>query len=150
VVDPEIVRWLNIGLPYTTGDAERFIAGATGAWLERRGAHFAVVEAPDGPLLGYLGVLAAEAGMQAVEIVYWVAAFARGRGAAKAALRLALDWIPAGIGSPRVELGMVDGNEASARVAEACGFVVREVIANGATLDGRPVDERIYELRRTD
>ena len=46
----------------------------------------------------------------------------------------------------RIELAMVDGNEASIRVAEANGFQLREIVSGGATLDGRPADERIYDF----
>lgn len=149
VVDPDIVRWLDIELPYTLADGEEFIAGTEAAWRDRSGAHFVIAERRDGPLRGYIGALSVEDQMRVVEVVYWVIAGARGRGLARRSLRLLLDWLPEAIGPERIELGMVDGNEASARVAESCGFVLREVRAGEAILDDEPADERIYEYPRS-
>lgn len=146
VGDAEIVRWMTIELPVTVEDAERFILDTQGAWDKREAAHFAIAEDPGGPMIGYLGVLSVEDSMRAVEIGYWVARHARAKGVARSALRLALDWIPDAIGPERIELGMAKGNEASARVAEACGFVLREVVAGGVELHGAKRDEWIFEL----
>ena len=146
VVDDEIVRWMDIRLPYTLEDAAGFIAGTGEAWEDRNGAHFVITVPGDGSLRGYLGVLDVEDGMRVVEIGYWVARESRGRGLATAALQAALDWIPDAIGPERIELGMVEGNVASARIAENCGFVLRETIENALTIAGEPKSEHIYEL----
>ena len=147
IQDAEVVRWLNIELPYTLDDARRFIAATEHRWQERSGAHLAITSSTTGAFLGYLGVLDADRRMSVVEVVYWVAASARGGGVAAAALQLVLPWIQDTISPERIELGMVDGNVASAVVAERNGFVLREIVAGVATLDGEPADERVYELR---
>ncbi|MDJ0959834.1 MAG: GNAT family N-acetyltransferase [Acidimicrobiia bacterium] len=146
IQDADVVRWLNITLPYTTDDARLFIAAADERWQERGGAHFAITSPATGAFLGYLGALDAERRMSVVEIVYWVAAPARGNGVATAALKLVLPWIQEEIAPERIELGMVAGNDASARVAERNGFVLREIVPDAATLDGGAADERIYEF----
>ena len=147
IQDPEIVRWLGIEVPYTIDDARRFIDRAADQWDRRQGAHFVIADLENSDPLGYLGVLAVEPDMAVVEIVYWVAADARGRGVATAALADVLPWIAEAIAPERIELGMVGGNTASAAVAEACGFVLHEVVPGGGTLDGKPGDERIYRWR---
>ena len=147
IQDREVVRWLDIELPYTLADATGFIAKTADQWEQRRAAHFAIAEPANGAFQGYLGVLAVDDGMRVVEIVYWVAATARGRSVATSALRLVLPWIVETLAPERIELGMVDGNVASASVAEANGFVLHEVAPGAATLDGAPADELLYRWR---
>ena len=95
-------------------------------------------------------MLDAERRMSVVEIVYWVAAGARGAGVATAAVKLVLPWIQEEIAPERIELGMTAGNEASASVAKRNGFVLRETVSGAAALDGQPADEHIYELRSSE
>ena len=144
IQDPEVVRWLSIELPYTRNDAVRFVGAAAARWRERREAHFVIAAAGDGRFLGYIGVLPVEAARQVVELVYWVAAAARGRGVATAAVVSVLPWVEATFAPDTIELGMVDGNEGSARVAERAGFRLAEIRSGAATLDGAVADERIY------
>jgi RimJ/RimL family protein N-acetyltransferase len=146
IQDPEVVRWLNVDMPYTLEDAVGFIAEVVERWEKRAGAHFVIADAGDGRFLGYLGVLDAGQSMNVVEIVYWVAAAGRRRGVARRAVALALEWVLLELAPERIELAMIDGNEASIRVAEANGFQLREIVSGGATLDGRPADTRIYDF----
>ena len=146
IQDPEVVRWLNIDMPYTLEDAAGFIAKVVERWEQRAGAHFVIADADNGRYRGYLGGLDAGEAMNVVEIVYWVAAPARRRGVARRAVALALEWTLQDLAPDRIELAMVDGNEASIRVAEANGFQLREIVEGGAMLDGRPADERIYDF----
>ena len=61
------------------------------------------------------------------DAVWWVDAALRGRGVATAGVRALLDLaladLPAGLGLHGVHCGIEDGNPASRRVAEKCGFV---------------------------
>jgi RimJ/RimL family protein N-acetyltransferase len=143
IQDPEIVRWLDIGLPYTQADAEEFVVKAPRQWEEGSAAHFVVER--DGSFAGYIAALGLDGTLDAVEIVYWVAKGHRGDGVAFAALAALVGWLVES-GASRIELGMTYGNGASAAVAERAGFVLREVVADAAMLDGEPADERIYEL----
>jgi RimJ/RimL family protein N-acetyltransferase len=145
IQDPDTVRWLDIRLPYTIEDARTFIASCADQWETRKGAQFAVTD-PDDGFVGYIGVLAVEEGMRVVEIVYWVAASARGAGTAGRALRTAIPWVEASVGPDRIELGMLEGNTASARTAESAGFVLREVQEVTKAEGGPPVRELIYQL----
>lgn len=143
VQDPETVRWMAIDLPYTLQDAEGFIAGTSAAWEDRSAAHF-VISAPDGRFLGYLGVLSVENHMRVVELGYWVARSARGRGVATAAVGLVIDWIRTEVVPDRIELGMLVGNAASRAVAEKSGFVLEGVKPGRIDPAGNPRDEWIF------
>ncbi len=145
VQDPEIVRWMALDVPYPIEVAEAFIVGTGQAWEERVAAHFVIADEDD-RLIGYLGVLSVEDRMRMVEFGYWVAARARGRGVASAALRLAVAWARDALAPERMELGMLDGNEASAAVAESAGFVFDRMEPSDKLLYGEPVEERIYVL----
>jgi RimJ/RimL family protein N-acetyltransferase len=145
IQDGEIVRWLAIALPYTIEDAERFVDRASDRWERGEGAHLAMEAAADGRFLGYLGVLPVD-GWRRVELVYWVAAAERRRGFASRGVALAVEWARTVLRPDRIELGMADGNEASARIAQRAGFVLAERRPGAATLDGRSVDEVVYVL----
>lgn len=121
VQDPETVKWMAIDLPYSLEDARGFIAGTSAAWDRRAAAHFVIADL-DGAFLGYLGVLSVEDRMRVVELGYWVARFARGRGVATNAVGLAVEWIQTELVPDRIELGMLAGNTGSRAVAEKSGF----------------------------
>ncbi len=146
--DPEIVRWLDVELPYTLEDALEFIDAASERWEERREAHFAVADPDDDEMIGYLGVLRVEGTADVSEIVYWVRPGRRGRGVATDAVLLALPWIEGVIRPRRLEASMVAGNLRSQSVVEACGFVLDGVRPGAARLDGNPADERVYRYHR--
>lgn len=143
--DPETVRWMAIDLPYTIEDARGFIEGSSSAWERREAAHFLIAGQDDG-LIGYLGVLSVEDRMSVVELGYWVAPWARRRGVATRAVRLAIGWAREALEPQRVELGMLAGNDASRRVAESAGFVLQRTEQSDKLLDGQPTEEWIFVL----
>jgi RimJ/RimL family protein N-acetyltransferase len=117
--DPEVVHWLpNIPQPYGPADARSFIAEAS-SWLRAgRDASFAIVDERD-VLLGVVGVRANE---NPPTVGYWVAPEARGRGLATAATGALCTWAFRTFACPRLALHVEEGNLASRRVAEKCGF----------------------------
>ena len=142
IQDPEIFRWIDIDQPYTTERATSFVGCTADDWAGRRGAHF-VIDV-DGEFAGYLGVLAVEPDMTVVELMYWLGATSRGRGLTTEAVQLVIPWIVEDINPDRIELGMIAGNAASARVAIESGFVFDRAIPDAARLDGHPADEHVY------
>ena len=147
VQDPEIVRWMAIPLPYTIDDAQGFVETTADKWQNREAAHFVLTAGASDQLAGYMGALAVEDGMKAVEIGYWVAADHRGRGLTLRALDLLVPWLKNTLNPQRIELGMIEGNAASARIAEKAGFVLPRVDEAAVTLDGVPTDEIIYVIK---
>lgn len=146
IQDPEIVRWLGIELPYTLDDAEGFIEKTSRQWEARQAAQFVIADRATGEFIGYLGVLSVLPGMKVVEVVCWIGADFRRRRFATQALETVVPWIEEEIGPERIELGMIEGNVVSAAIAESAGFDLYAIIIGGATLDGEPANERIYEL----
>jgi RimJ/RimL family protein N-acetyltransferase len=112
--DPEIPRWTFVPSPYSLADAEAFIASSAEEEAEGRSANFLAVDADDGSLLGSFSIM---------EIGYWVAAEARGRGVATRCVRLLANWARDELGLTRLEILPHKDNVASRRVAEKAGFM---------------------------
>ena len=120
--DPEIPRWTRVPSPYTAAHAEEWLAGC-GAELEAGTAiDWLVVGAEDGELLGSIGLMGIDRERAYGEIGYWIAAPARGRGAAGRAVRLVRDWAVAELGLREVEVLVHERNVASLAVARRAGF----------------------------
>ncbi|HTT86015.1 MAG TPA: GNAT family N-acetyltransferase [Acidimicrobiales bacterium] len=121
--DPEIARWTaSIPWPYTEEDARSWIATHEEGWARGTAAEFAVAAASDGRLLGSLGFRPVDRVGGTAGVGYWVAAPARGRGVATAALVLGTRWALQTVGLAMVELVTMIGNVASERVAQKAGF----------------------------
>jgi RimJ/RimL family protein N-acetyltransferase len=83
-----------------------------------------------------------------VDIGYWVAPWARGRGVATRSLRLATRWAIVERGAERVQLRADVDNAASRIVAERAGFRLDGVIraARWNARRGRRVDLALYSI----
>ncbi len=88
-------------------------------------AGFAITDAPSGSLLGNIALVITEAEGCWAEVMYWLAAPARGRGAATEAVRTLARWAFETLPIERIELLTDTDNEASQRVAGRVGFVPR-------------------------
>jgi RimJ/RimL family protein N-acetyltransferase len=142
--DPEIRRMLpHIPNPYTTADAEEYIAG-TRVDLTA-GRTLATAIEVDGTLAGSIDLRLLDGfdGTTA-EIGYWVAAPARGRGVASAATRLLSDHGFDHLGVCRIELNAALDNPASGRVAEKAGFELEGVRRAWRIVAGVPTDFALY------
>ena len=124
--DAEIVRYTRVPANYTEAMARRWMQDkyVTGASGEE--AHFAVVAAPDGELLGSLGLHLESEGR--ARVGYFLGAAARGRGIATRAVRLVSRWAFDELGVARLELVTDPENQASQRVAERTGFTREGVL----------------------
>lgn len=142
--DSEIRRMLpHIPQPYTTADAEEYIAG-TRVDLTAGTTLPTVIEV-DGALAGSIDLRLLDGfdGLTA-EIGYWVAGFARGRGVASTAARLLCDHGFEKLGLQRIELNAALNNPASARVAENAGFELEGVRRTWRIVAGVPTDFALY------
>jgi len=125
-------RWLSAPQPYTLEDGRRWCVDT--AHLLRAmgdGIHWTITDAHTDQYLGGIGVRSTDWLRRSTEIGYAMAPWARGRGYAPEALRIAAEWILREHGFNRVELFAATGNTASQRVAEKAGFV-REGVARNA------------------
>jgi RimJ/RimL family protein N-acetyltransferase len=147
--DGEIARWIHqLPSPYRESDAREYVLSTEAAWNERIGAFFAVVECEGGALVGSIAVNVLDPELANVEVGYWTAASARGRGLTTRALRLLSVWALREAGAERVQLRADVLNAASLRVAEKAGFT-REGTLRASGFNGRQnrrVDYAVFSL----
>jgi RimJ/RimL family protein N-acetyltransferase len=128
--DPEISRWTAAPDPYTAADARAWVRGEP-LPKEPPGdrVSFAIADAQDDNhhLLGSISIQRIERGARG-EIGYWLAPWARGRGAMARAVRLLARWSFEEFELRRVELVIAVENVASNRVAERAGFTREGVL----------------------
>lgn len=151
--DAELARWLDrLPQPYTERDALEYVARAARGWAGAdEETPLAVTDASTAEIVGSCG-LSWRPGHSIVEVGYWTARSARGRGVAPRAVRLLAGWALAELGFARLELRAEPGNAASLRVAEKAGFsfegILRAVHEDART--GARVDHALYSLLATE
>jgi|tagenome__1003787_1003787.scaffolds.fasta_scaffold20960930_2 RimJ/RimL family protein N-acetyltransferase len=150
--DPVTERWLgNLPQPYTSADAQKFLAERPEDLASATGVSWAMAEPGTGPLVGVMSLFEIRFGVDA-ELGYWVHPAARGRGVATEGARLALRHAfvqpeDGGLGLARVRALSAAGNTASRRVLEKAGMTEqgRERLAV-RTRGGRLVDAAVYDI----
>ncbi len=117
--DEEILFWTNEPRDLTPEMArsaiERHLSHPTDAG-------FAITDLASGSLLGNIALVITEAEPNWAEVMYWLAAPARGRGAATEAVRTMARWAFETFPIERIELLTDPENVASQRVAQRAGF----------------------------
>src|SRR5262245_11230381 len=150
--DYEVALYLDeVPQPYHLEDAREFFALSDEGWRTGTMTNFAVLLDGIGGATGGVGVRWAQISTGVAEVGYWIAADARGRGAATAATRLVSRWaFEAEPTLQRVELRAAVENPASNRVAEKAGFAREGVLRQqryNARL-GRRIDFVMWSLLR--
>ncbi len=151
--DPEIGRWTRLPYPYGQADAVAFVERSAIEATERTAQNYVIIDPATGDLLGASGVHHVDEARSTLELGYWVAAAARGRGVASAAARLvALAAIEAGFA--RVEAEVLVGNDASCRVLTKAGLThegtLRSVAADGCGSGAPRIDVHVFSLVAAD
>jgi RimJ/RimL family protein N-acetyltransferase len=126
--DPEIPRWTFMAEGLTVPQAREWIDRAHDMTVRARAVRLAIVDANDGTFLGQIGVGRLDWEHQRGEVFYWLAAPARGRGVAAAAVRIVTPWAFEVLNLARIEIIVDPGNDASQRVAEAAGYTREGVL----------------------
>ena len=147
--DPEIAQWIHqLPSPYTARDAREYVFSTEAAWGDRLGAFFAVVECASGQVVGSIALHVTDRELANLEVGYWTAARARGRGLTTRALRLLSGWALREVGAEWVQLRADVRNGASIRVAEKAGFTCEGTLrASGFnSRENRRVDYAVYSL----
>ncbi len=120
--DEDIFRWTterrDLTLKLLRNAIERYLSHPTYAGL-------AITDASSGRLLGNIALVISEAEPCWAEVMYWLAAPARGRGVATGAVRTIARWAFETLAIERIELLTDEGNNASQGVARRAGFVPR-------------------------
>jgi RimJ/RimL family protein N-acetyltransferase len=147
--DVEIARWIHqLPTPYRESDARDYVVSTEAAWNDGLGAFFAVVDCGSGDPVGSIGLHVLDRELANVEVGYWTAAAARGRGVTTRALKLLSGWALREAGAERVQLRADVLNTASLRVAEKAGFTREGTLrASGFNArEGRRVDCAVFSL----
>ncbi|MEU6916476.1 GNAT family N-acetyltransferase [Streptomyces olindensis] len=135
--DPVMHQWHA-----RAADSEEEVAGWIRdwhrAWEEEREAHWAVVDAGSGALLGRVALREMRLDDGTAEVAYWTVPEARGRGVATRATTALTRWALDEVGFHRLELLHAVRNEASCRVAVGTGFALEGTKRDAALQpDGR-------------
>jgi ribosomal-protein-alanine N-acetyltransferase len=144
VQDPEIPRFTAIPPTHTLPSVASWIASRPDAMAAGEGIDFAIADGVDGQLVGSIGVGRSADDPRCAEVGYWVAAPARGRGVATAALRLVTAWALSELELARIQLTTHEENAPSQHVAEAAGFRREGLLRALREQHGRRVDLVMY------
>ncbi|MER6026781.1 GNAT family N-acetyltransferase [Streptomyces sp. NPDC001851] len=121
--DPLMHQW-HIRAADSEEEVADWITRWRNCWQGERQAHWAVVDADTGELLGRVALREIVLGDGCAEVAYWTVARARGRGVAVRATTALSRWAFEEIGFHRLELSHATTNEASCRVAVKTGFAL--------------------------
>jgi len=145
----EIARWIHqIPSPYVVRDAREYVLSTQAAWTNGSGAFFAFEERAGGGIAGSIAVHVLDRDLANLEVGYWTAAAARGRGLTTHALKLISSWALGRAGAERLQLRADVLNLASLRVAEKAGFRREGTLrASGFNArENRRVDYAVFSL----
>jgi RimJ/RimL family protein N-acetyltransferase len=126
--DPEIVRWTRVPPRYGEAEARAYLLARHDAIAAGACAPFAIVRAPDGPLLGSVSLMRFAPAHARAEVGYWLARAARGQGHAVRAVRVICSWGFRSLGLERIDLLAATNNAPSRHVAERAGFTREAVL----------------------
>ncbi len=148
--DPEIVRYTQVPSGYTEEHARGWFAASEQQRRIGAGLPFLIVGGDDGELLGSVDLHAVDWEQGRATIGYWIAAEARGRGAATRAVRLLSRWGFEALGLGRIQIYVDVRNESSQRVAERAGFTREGVLRSFSQLKGERFDSIVFSLLPAD
>jgi RimJ/RimL family protein N-acetyltransferase len=121
LVTPDVAANLSTWpSPMSAEQALERIRQAQDKLARRQGVDFAIVDAAEGSLLGWIGLACTDAGR--ARLGYWLGTAYRNRGIAKEAAAAALPASAAFLGVALVEAHVLTGNAPSIAVLESVGF----------------------------
>lgn len=142
--DPEIAWWTTVPDAYNEADAVAWLDGQAIRMATGRGLPLAIVASGDGALLGAIEVAVLDHGVG--EMGYWVAAPARRRGVASAALALLSGWAIGHLGLRRLQVKADVRNQGSQAVALRAGYRREGLLRSYVELKGERRDMVMFSL----
>jgi RimJ/RimL family protein N-acetyltransferase len=144
--DALIPRFTRVPENQTEEDVRRFVEGREPARKAGEALPLVIEDAQTDELLGSISLLRFEWPERRGEVGYWLAPWARGRGAATHAVRLLSRWALNELGLARLALLTDTDNRASQRVAERSGFSREGVLRSFEERKGRRYDLVVFSL----
>jgi len=144
--DPELRRWVP---DYRVPDLEaaaRYIARRTQEWAQDLRCSWAVADPVSGLMLAEVGLKDLDLAAGTAEVACWAHPAHRGRGLVSTAVRAMVRFGFQGLGLRRIDYRHADGNTASQRVAERCGFIPSGRQPRATVIEGRPRDLLVWSL----
>lgn len=138
--DPDVIRWL--GPP--EGSAVDVLALNQQRWAS--GSPTLSICEGDGPCVGLVWLNVRETEPTTASVGYWLLPGARGRGLATRAVQILSACAAGDLGVTNLRLLTELANKRSQRVAERSGFRRTGVRHGQETIDGRLIDQVVYEL----
>jgi RimJ/RimL family protein N-acetyltransferase len=148
--DPYVPLITTVPTEFTEAEGRRFIERQWDRARRRSGYSFAITDAATGRAVGSIGLWLHDIGAGRASVGCWVAASARGRGAAGQALKTLTFWALGVLGIPRLELYVEPWNEACIRTAERAGFQREGLLRSWQEVGGERKDMLMYSLLRGD
>jgi RimJ/RimL family protein N-acetyltransferase len=148
-IDPEICRWRGRPDPDLV-EAMAYIRQRAGEWERDERCTWAVCEPTTGEMLGEVELASLDLDHGTAEAACWALPRARGRGMTTTALSAVLRFGFGGLGLQCVGYAWADGNAASARVAEKCGFRLEGRKPAATVVDGQQADVLVAFRLATD
>jgi RimJ/RimL family protein N-acetyltransferase len=146
--DSDIQHFTFVPVPYREEHARDWVEGAAAQAVVGEGLSLVIADVGDRDrLLGAAGLLRPDWLRRTIEIGYWVAPWARGRGVAVRAAKLLAPWALRTLDLTRVACDVDVDNAASRQVAERAGFVAEDVPLAPITVKGRTWNLVSYSLR---
>jgi RimJ/RimL family protein N-acetyltransferase len=134
----------RVPYPYTMQDAEEFLMHQTSAVPE---TSFAIDV--QGEAIGAVGFRQLDPDNRyAAEVGYWVGEAYWGRGIATEVLRAVTAHLFADFDFVRIQAHVFEGNTASMRVLEKCGYLREGILRKSASKNGRILDQALYSILR--
>ncbi|WIE56069.1 GNAT family protein [Curtobacterium sp. MCBD17_003] len=151
--DPDVIAFTPIPVPYGRDEAESFVRQVEAGWRDGTRFEFAVRPRADPTnVLGAVSIFGVADG--AGEVGYLLAPAGRGHDFMTEAVSAILDWAfagpPDGLGLSRVQWHALPENEASALVAQRCGFRLEGRLRSALTHRGTRRDQLLAAVLRTD
>ena len=139
--DLEIQRWTTVPRPYLRANAEEFVSHS-----KSQPSLFAVIEQETGLGVGMIGIHEIHEVTGEANAGYWIAPWARRRGAATQALSQLVQHAKSLKAAKTLTLKISPGNFASRGTAAKCGFVVVRTETQTCHDGDTATDALIYSL----
>lgn len=142
--NPDLEEWMPWAEKQDLAATERFIAAAEKQLQGNDGFQAAI--APDGPIIGVVGVHSIDWVNRNTSIGYWLTAEARGKGVMTTAVRALIDHAFSEWNLHRIEIHCAPENDRSRAIPERLGFREEATLRETELVGGRYLDSVVYGL----